>query len=169
MKKEFRFLLVALIVTNIFFIAIATNYKNKSDKINKAFKVYSVNGENDYLKITDGIIIESYNKDILDAGRIEYLGDNKKDLKSYKIQICAYGNNNEKILFCTNCKSENYEKRLFSFPGDLETNIGRISGEYITKQYDKKYLLSNMYLKLNLQFENGKKEEYKVKLNVKQI
>lgn len=174
MRKEFNFLFIALIITNIFFIGIATKYKNKSDIINKSFKVYSVNGENEYLKVTDGIIIESYNKDILEGGRIEYLGVHKENLKFYEIQICVNGNGvdingNEKTLFSTKFKSENYDKHLFSFPGDLKANIGRISGEYITRHYDKKYLLNNMYLKLKLQFENGQKEEYKVKLNVKRI
>lgn len=174
MRKEFNFLFIALIITNIFFIGIATKYKNKSDIINKSFKVYSVNGENEYLKVTDGIIIESYNKDILEGGRIEYLGVHKENLKFYEIQICVNGNGvdingNENTLFSTKFKSENYDKHLFSSPGYLKANIGRISGEYITRHYDKKYLLNNMYLKLKLQFENGQKEEYKVKLNVKRI
>lgn len=61
-------IMIFLLISNIIFISTTMLYKNKIDK--QIFKVYSFEGENNNIKISDGIIVIYPNKQILNGGKI---------------------------------------------------------------------------------------------------
>lgn len=169
MKKQFKFLVLALIVTNIVFISIATSYKNKLEDVRESFRLYSLSGENKNLKVTDGMIIESYDKDILNLGSVEYLGKVNKDVIEYEIDIFIEGKNKMDTLYGIKVMTTEKNVNRFGENIDLTNNYGITSAEVITKNFDREYMRNNMYLTLKLKMKNGKEEIYKVKLDVRKI
>ncbi len=86
MKRSFIFWIVFfLVITNIVFIGTTIWYKTKLD--NQEFKVYSFQGENTDIRLTEGLIILFPNKHIVSGGNIQYIGSKEEQIESYSESI----------------------------------------------------------------------------------
>jgi len=74
MKEWTKIIIISLLVTNSIFIFTTLNSKIN----NPVFKVYSYEGASDDIKISNGVIIISKDKQIVNGGEIQYLGEKKK-------------------------------------------------------------------------------------------
>lgn len=103
-------------------------YKNKIDK--QVFTVYSFKGENSDIKISDGIIIIYPNKQIVNGGKIQYIGNKQESIKSYSknIYLNKQGNK-EKIL--SNSVSFEVNSKKTTFPDEFLLN--KDIGEFYEK------------------------------------
>jgi len=85
-KRSFIFWIVFfLVITNIVFIGTTIWYKTKLD--NQEFKVYSFQGENTDIRLTEGLIILFPNKHIVSGGNIQYIGSKEEQIESYSESI----------------------------------------------------------------------------------
>ena len=150
------------------FIITTTLYKNKID--NQYFKVYSFNGENKDIRISNGIIIVYPNKQIVNGGEILYTGSKNENIKSYskKIYINEEGNNENVVL--SNSVSLQNDNKGIVFPDEflLNKSVGEISSEKLFSE-DLNIIKDNFYFSLDYSKVNGEKGNFIIKLNVNEV
>ncbi|WP_394900268.1 hypothetical protein, partial [Clostridium butyricum] len=152
----------------IAFIITTTLYKNKID--NQYFKVYSFNGENKDIRISNGIIIVYPNKQIVSGGEILYTGSKNENIQSYskKIYINEEGNNDNVVL--SNSVSLQNDNKGIVFPDEflLNKGVGEISSEKLFSE-DLNIIKDNFYFCLDYSKVNGEKGNFIIKLNVNEV
>lgn len=144
-------------------------YKITSNE-KKNFKVYSFQGENDRVKINNGTLILSSNKDIINGGTIQYTGNKIQNIDSYSETVYFNKNGDKKILLSSSF-SYSGENGTVVFPDDLILNktLSETSTENLFLGTDSEFIKDNLYFSLNYSTRDGKKEDITLKLNVKEF
>ncbi|OPJ59252.1 hypothetical protein [Clostridium chromiireducens] len=161
-------ILILLLILNIIFISTTMHYK---DKINKeTFKVYLFEGENNNIKINDGIIIISPNKQILNGGKIQYVGNKQENITSYSKKIYMNTQETNKDILYNSVSSQGNGNGT-TFPDEflLNRDIGEISSKKLFSEEDMANIKDNLYFCLNYSVNGQETESTVIKLNVKEF
>ncbi|AGF57947.1 hypothetical protein B0P06_003743 [Clostridium saccharoperbutylacetonicum] len=170
MKKQLTILIfILLIVSNIVFISATVFYKTKMD--NQVLKVYSFAGENNDIKITNGIIVISTNRHMVGGGEILYIGSRNDKIKAYSEKIyLKERENNDKIVLHNSVESQGDIKgTFFSDEFLLNKGVGSISSEKLFSEDEINNIKDNLYFSLDYSKVNGEKGNYTIKLNLNEI
>ena len=168
MKKSLTLWVVFLVITNIVFISTTMWYKTKLDK--EVFKVYSFQGEGTNIKITDGLIIISPDKQVVSGGNIQYIGTKQEKIQSYSKAIYLDKQGDKNIVLCNSISFENDDKGM-SFTDEflLNKSIGEISSQQLFSEDQIGLIKENLYFTLEYSTVDGQRENFIVKLNVKEV
>lgn len=170
MKKQLTILIfILLIVSNIVFISTTVFYKTKMD--NQVLKVYSFAGENDDMKITNGVIVISPNKQLISGGEILYTGSANDKIQAYSEKIyLKERENNEKIVLHNSVESQGDIKGTsFSDEFLLNKSVGSISSEKLFSEDEINNIKDNLYFALDYTKLNGEDGNVTIKLNMNEI
>jgi len=102
-----------LVITNIVFIGTTMWYKTKLD--NQEFKVYSFQGENTDIRVTEGLIILFPNKHIVSGGNI---GSKEEQIESYSQNIYL-DKEGDKYLVLSKAVSNGWDNKGTSLSDEL--------------------------------------------------
>jgi len=166
MKKWTKIIIIFLLVTNSVFIFTTLNSKIN----NSVFKVYSFEGASDDIEISNGVIIISKDKQIVNGGEIQYLGEKKENIKSYTKTICEYNQGNKQGIVATHVSEVGATKGM-TFPDELLLNksLGEISAEKLFSEEGIGGIKDNLYFSLEGSTNEGKLFNFEVKLQVKEL
>ncbi len=169
MKRKFILWIVFfLVITNIVFIGTTIWYKTKLDK--QEFKVYSFQGENTDIRITDGLVIMSPNKHIVSGGNIQYIGSKEEQIESYSESIYL-DKEGDKDIILLNTVSMEIDNKGASLSDELLLNksIGEISSQQLFNEEQLGLIKNNLYFNLQYSTIDGKIENSIIMLNVKEF
>ncbi len=159
---------VFLFITNMIFISTTVFYKTKIDK--QVFKVYSFEAENTDIKINDGLVIISPNKQIVNGGKIWYVGDKQEHIQSYSKTIYLNKQGNKEIVLSNVVSiAGDSNGTAFSDVFLLNKSIGEINSEKLFSPDDINIINDNLYFSLDYLTINGEKGNITIKLNVKEF
>jgi hypothetical protein len=168
MRKWALAVIIFLVITNTIFIATTIFYKNRQN--NKALKIYTFEGESKDIRISDGVIIISTDKQVVDGGKIQYIGKEQKSILSYAKTIYINNQSANNILL-TGSVSHSGDTNGIIFPDEflLNEGIGEISGEKLLSDEKISTIKDNLCFSLLYSTKEGKSIEDIVKLKVKEI
>ncbi|MGN9161397.1 hypothetical protein [Clostridium sulfidigenes] len=169
MKRKFILWIVFfLVITNIVFIGTTIWYKTKMDK--QEFKVYSFQGENTDIRITDGLIIMSPNKHIVSGGNIQYIGSKEEQIESYSESIYLDKEGDKDVVLLKTVSMEMDNKGI-SLSDELLLNksIGEISSQQLFNEEQLGLIKNNLYFSLRYSTVDGEIENSIIMLNVKEF
>lgn len=169
MKRKFILWIVFfLVITNIVFIGTTIWYKTKMDK--QEFKVYSFQGENTDIRITDGLIIMSPNKHIVSGGNIQYIGSKEEQIESYSESIYLDKEGDKDVVLLKTVSMEMDNKGI-SLSDELLLNksIGEISSQQLFNEEQWGLIKNNLYFNLQYSTIDGKIENSIIMLNVEEF
>jgi hypothetical protein len=168
MKKWALAVIIFLVITNTIFIITTVLYKNKTN--NKVLKIYTFGGESKDIRISDGVIIISSDKHIIDGGKVEYIGKKQDNIKSYTKTI--YLNNHKaNNMLLTGAVSHSGDTNGITFPDEflLNEEVGGINAEKLLSEENISTIKDNLYFSLVYSTKEGKSAEDTIKLRVKEI
>ncbi len=122
--------------------------------------VYSFCGENDFISISNGVIVLDSSKEICYGGDLEVKGDEFTDIVEYTTTIYL---ENSKYILMSNCV-EDKSGGTISVSGD----VGKISGD-IFRDTDIEKITENLWFKLETIDFNGEKNIYQLQLELIEI
>ncbi len=169
MKRKFILWIVFfLVITNIVFIGTTIWYKTKMDK--QEFKVYSFQGENTDIRITDGLIIMSPNKHIVSGGNIQYIGSKEEQIESYSESIYLDKEGDKDVVLLKTVSME-MDNKGTSLSDELLLNksIGEISSQQLFNEEQLGLIKNNLYFSLRYSTVDGKIENSIIMLNVEEF
>ncbi|WP_346848886.1 hypothetical protein [uncultured Clostridium sp.] len=169
MKRSFIFWIVFfLVITNIVFIGTTIWYKTKLD--NQEFKVYSFQGENTDIRLTEGLIILFPNKHIVSGGNIQYIGRKEEQIESYSESIYL-DKEGDKDIVLSKAVSNGWDNKGTSLSGELLLNksIGEISSQQLFNKEQLGLIKNNLYFNLQYSTVDGKIENSIIMLNVEEF
>ena len=131
-------------------------------------KVYSFSGSNDELKIHNGVIILSPQKQVVYGGEVEYIGPKRTHIKSYSKTIYIH---DEEDVVLKSRASFGVEGDGFSFPAESELNKenGWISSEELLTEQQIKELEENLYYQLEMIKDDGEIIKLPIQLDVREV
>ncbi|WP_435791766.1 hypothetical protein [Clostridium sp.] len=165
MKKSLsRGLLIFLFITNVIFVATTVLYKTKIDK--QVFKVYSFEGEGSDIRISNGIVIISPNKHIVNGGEIRYIGDSQEKLQSYSKTIYLDKQVEKEVVLSDSVSFAGNTQ--ITIPGEflLNKGVGEISSGKLFSKDEINIIKDNLYFSLDYETVDGQRENSTVKLKV---
>ncbi|KAF1084298.1 hypothetical protein SPSYN_02074 [Sporotomaculum syntrophicum] len=159
---------VFLFITNIIFISTTVFYKTKIDE--QVFKVYSFEAESTDIKINDGLVIILPNKQIVNGGKMQYVGNKQENIQSYSKTIYLNKQGNKEIVLSNAVSVAGAsDGTAFSDVFLLNKNIGEISSEKLFSPDDINIINDNLYFSLDYSTINREKGNITIKLNVKEF
>lgn len=169
MKKSFILGgFVLLLIANIVFVTTTVLYKTKIDK--QVFKVYSFEGESTDIRVSDGLVIISPNKQTVNGGKIQYIGNKQENIQSYSKTIYL-DKQVDKDVILSNSVLFTGDIKEVAFPDELLLNkgIGEISSEKLFSNDAINNVKDNLYFSLDYSTTDGKTRNFTIKLNVKEF
>lgn len=169
MKRKFILWIVFfLVITNIVFIGTTIWYKTKMDK--QEFKVYSFQGENTDIRVTEGLIILFPNRHIVIGGNIQYIGSKEEQIKSYSQNIYLDKEGDKDVVLLKTVSMEMDNKGI-SLSDELLLNksIGEISSQQLFNEEQLGLIKNNLYFSLRYSTVDGEIENSIIMLNVEEF
>lgn len=169
MKKYIQsIIIIFLLITNAMFIKTTIAYKSRTKE--QPLKVYSIKGENSAMKISNGFIIISQDRQIINGGDIEYIGGNIESIQSYSKTIYIDKQGTKEPILLNSVSSEgNYIKNSLHKELLMNNGIGEISSKSLFSNDDITLIKDNLYFSLQYLTTNGDKGEFTIKLNVNEF
>ncbi|NEU04585.1 MULTISPECIES: hypothetical protein [Clostridium] len=167
MKRIKNILFVFIMILCIFFITTTIIYKDYIKNI----KVYSISGENEYIKLDNCILFLKPDEEIIDGGNITYSSTPIENISHYTLIIYTKIDNNENYLLSTSVSVKNNDHAM-KIPKELIVNkeLGSLkSGTIIPTNKKLSDIKDNLFLTLKLTKTNGEKIDFTVKLKAKEI
>lgn len=127
----------------------------------QSLKVYSFSGENEYISVSNGVIILDGKNEICYGGDLKVISDDFVDITTYSTTI--YINGSEKETLLSNSVDDQTGGTI-----DFSGNIGKISGD-IFKNRDADKLTDNLWFELKTTNLNGEENTYQVQLKTTEI
>lgn len=133
-------------------------------------KIYSFSGEDEYLRVRDGLMVLNKDVNILNGNNIEYVNDKDYSITNFKIGYYVMDNSklieivSESLELETDIKLSEIVKNFTSF------NITEKDNEatYFTK-YKKSLIDNGIYIVLEAKTIDGDSIYSKVKMNVSKV
>ena len=126
----------------------------------QSLKVYSFSGENEYISVSNGVIILDGKNEICYGGDLKVISDDFVDITTYSTTI--YINGSEKETLLSNSVDDQTGGTI-----DVSGNIGKISGDFLRDSDDK--LTDNLWFELKTTNLNGEESTYRVQLETTEI
>lgn len=127
----------------------------------QSLKVYSFSGENEYISVSNGVIILDGKNEICYGGDLKVISDDFVDITTYSTTIYINGSEKETLL------SNNVDDQTGGTI-DFSGNIGKISGD-IFKNRDADKLTDNLWFELKTTNLSGEENTYQVQLKTTEI
>ena len=124
-------------------------------------KVYSFSGENEYISVSNGVIILDGKEEICYGGDLKVMSDDFANITTYSTTI--YINGSEKETLLSNGVDDQTDGTI-----DVSGNIGKISGD-ILRDSDADKLTDNLWFELKTTNLNGEESTYRVQLETTEI
>ena len=123
-------------------------------------KVYSFSGENEYISVSNGVIILDGKDEICYGGDLKVMSDDFSDITTYSTTI--YINGSEKEILLSNGVDNQTGGTI-----DVSGNIGKISGDILRDSDDK--LTDNLWFELKTTNLSGEENTYQLQLKTTEI
>lgn len=133
---------------------------NASPKSNEeqSLKVYSFRGENEYISVSNGVIVLDSENEICYGGDLKVLSSDFADITSYLTTIYINGS-----VLLSNRVDDQTGGTI-----DVSGNIGKVSGD-ILRDSDADKLTDNLWLELKTTNLSGEENIYQVQLETTEI
>ena len=124
-------------------------------------RVYSFSGENEYISVSNGVIILDGKEEICYGGDLKVMSDDFSDITTYSTTV--YINGSEKETLLSNGVDNQTDGTI-----DVSGNIGKISGD-ILRDSDADKLTDNLWFELKTTNLSGEENTYQVQLETTEI
>ena len=124
-------------------------------------KVYSFSGENEYISVSNGVIILDGKDEICYGGNLKVMSDKFADITTYSTTI--YINESEKEILLSISVDDQTGGTI-----DVSGNIGKVSGD-ILRDSDADKLTDNLWFELKTTNLDGEENTYQVQLAATEI
>lgn len=131
-------------------------------------KVYSFNGSDEYMEITDGVLVLHDEKDIFYGGHLKIRDDEKNEIISYTTEYYVESGNEKKVIM-----SGSVTDPSGVYTGE-KIDLGRISGDGIiqgssAEEETGDNLKNNLYFSITAEDRSGKETVHKIQLKATDI
>ena len=157
MKKIMAVILLLLACT-ILLAGCNTSSKGNEEQ---SLRVYSFSGENEYISVSNGVIILDGKDDICYGGDLKVMSDGFANITTYETTI--YINGSEKEPLCSFVVDDMTGGTI-----DVSGNIGKISGD-ILRDSDTDKFPDNLWFELQTTNLSGEENTYQVQLETTEI
>lgn len=156
--KKIMAVMLSLFACSVLFTGCNTSSESNEEQ---SLKVYSFSGENEYISVSNGVIILGGKDEICYGGDLKVMSDDFADITSYSTTI--YINGSEKETLLSNSVDDQAGGTI-----DVSGNIGKISGDiFIDNDADK--LTDNLWFELKTTNLSGKENTYQIQLKTTEI
>ena len=156
--KKIRAVMLSLLACTVLLAGCNTSPESNEEQ---SLKVYSFSGENEYISVSNGVIILDGKNEICYGGDLKVISDDFVDITTYSTTI--YINGSEKETLLSNSVDDQTGGTI-----DFSGNIGKISGD-IFKNRDADKLTDNLWFELKTTNLSGEENTYQVQLKTTEI
>ena len=157
LMKKIRAVMLSLLACTVLLAGCNTSPESNEEQ---SLKVYSFSGENEYISVSNGVIILDGKDEICYGGDLKVMSDDFSDITTYSTTI--YINGSEKEILLSNGVDDQTGGTI-----DVSGNIGKISGDILGDSDDK--LTDNLWFELKTTNLSGEENTYQVQLETTEI
>ena len=157
LMKKIRAVMLSLLACTVLLAGCNTSPESNEEQ---PLKVYSFSGENEYISVSNGVIILDGKDEICYGGDLKVMSDDFSDITTYSTTI--YINGSEKEILLSNGVDDQTGGTI-----DVSGNIGKISGDILGDIDDK--LTDNLWFELKTTNLSGEENTYQVQLETTEI
>ena len=157
LMKKIRAVMLSLLACTVLLAGCNTSSESNEEQ---SLKVYSFSGENEYISVSNGVIILDGKDEICYGGDLKVMSDDFSDITTYSTTI--YINGSEKEILLSNGVDDQTGGTI-----DVSGNIGKISGDILGDSDDK--LTDNLWFELKTTNLRGEENTYQVQLETTEI
>ena len=157
LMKKIRAVMLSLLACTVLLAGCNTSSESNEEQ---PLKVYSFSGENEYISVSNGVIILDGKDEICYGGDLKVMSDDFSDITTYSTTI--YINGSEKAILLSNSVDDQTGGTI-----DVSGNIGKISGDFLRDSDDK--LTDNLWFELKTTNLSGEENTYQVQLKTTEI
>ncbi|WP_277119639.1 hypothetical protein [Anaerotignum faecicola] len=157
LMKKIRAVMLSLLACTVLLAGCNTSSESNEEQ---SLKVYSFSGENEYISVSNGVIILDGKDEICYGGDLKVMSDDFSDITTYSTTI--YINGSEKEILLSNGVDDQTGGTI-----DVSGNIGKISGDILGDSDDK--LTDNLWFELKTTNLSGEENTYQVQLETTEI
>ena len=157
LMKKIRAVMLSLLACTVLLAGCNTSPESNEEQ---PLKVYSFSGENEYISVSNGVIILDGKDEICYGGDLKVMSDDFSDITTYSTTI--YINGSEKEILLSNGVDDQTGGTI-----DVSGNIGKISGDILGDSDDK--LTDNLWFELKTTNMSGEENTYQVQLETTEI
>ena len=150
--------MLSLLVCTVLLAGCSTVYESDEEK---SLKVYSFSGENEYISVSNGVIILEDKDEICYGGDLKVISDDFADITTYSTAIYISGS--EKEILLSNSVDDRTGGTI-----DVTGNIGKVSGDFLRDSHADK-LPDNLWFELKTTNLNGEEMTYQVQLETTEL
>ena len=158
LMKKIRAVMLSLLACTVLLAGCNTSPESNEEQ---PLKVYSFSGENEYISVSNGVIILDGKDEICYGGDLKVMSDDFSDITTYSTTI--YINGSEKEILLSNGVDDQTGGTI-----DVSGNIGKISGD-ILRDSDADKLTDNLWFELKTTNLSGEENTYQVQLETTEI
>ena len=158
LMKKIRAVMLSLLACTVLLAGCNTSSESNEEQ---SLKVYSFSGENEYISVSNGVIILDGKDEICYGGDLKVMSDDFADITTYSTTI--YINGSEKETLLSNGVDDQTGGTI-----DVSGNIGIISGD-ILRDSDADKLTDNLWFELKTTNLSGEENTYQVQLETTEI
>ena len=158
LMKKIRAVMLSLLACTVLLAGCNTSSESNEEQ---SLKVYSFSGENEYISVSNGVIILDGKDEICYGGDLKVTSDDFGDITTYSTTIYINGSEKEPLL--SNSVDDQTGGTI-----DLSGNIGKIYGD-ILKDRDADKLTDNLWFELKTTNLRGEENTYQVQLETTEI
>ena len=156
--KKIMAVMLSLLACTVLFTGCST-FPESNEK--QSLKVYSFSGENEYISVSNGVIILDGKDEICYGGDLKVMSDDFADITAYSTTI--YINGSEKEILLSNGVDDQTGGKI-----DVSGNVGKISGDFL-RDGDADKVADNLWFELKTTNLNGEENTYQVQLETTEI
>ena len=156
--KKIMAVMLSLLACTVLLAGCNTSSESNEEQ---SLKVYSFSGENEYISVSNGVIILDGKDEICYGGDLKVMSDDFADITTYSTTI--YINGSEKETLLSNGVDDQTGGTI-----DVSGNIGKISGD-ILRDSDADKLTDNLWFELKTTNLSGEEKTYQVQLETTEI
>ena len=156
--KNIMAVMLSLLACTVLLTGCNTSSESNEEQ---SLKVYSFSGENEYISVSNGVIILDGKEEICYGGDLKVMSDDFSDITTYSTTV--YINGSEKETLLSNGVDNQTDGTI-----DVSGNIGKISGD-ILRDSDADKLTDNLWFELKTTNLSGEENTYQVQLETTEI
>ena len=158
LMKKIRAVMLSLLACTVLLAGCNTSPESNEEQ---PLKVYSFSGENEYISVSNGVIILDGKDEICYGGDLKVMSDDFANITTYSTTI--YINGSEKETLLSNGVDDQTGETI-----DVSGNVGQISGD-ILRDSDADKLTDNLWFELKTTNLSGEENTYQVQLETTEI
>lgn len=156
--KKIRAVMLSLFACTVLLTGCSTSTESNEEQ---SLKVYSFSGENEYISVSNGVIILDGKDEICYGGDLKVMSVDFADITTYTTTIYINGSEKETVL-------SNSVDNQTGGTVDVSGNIGKIFGDILSDS-DANKLIDNLWFELKTINLRGEENTYKVQLKATEI